>query len=152
MKTTTIARLHAKAVLPALLVASVTESSVADQAAPSVVVGHFSDSETLSPGNVVEAEVRPTFIYNAIATEWTKAMAKRFSELARKEALGSISDEEMMELEGLTHDRRNLEHPRTADEVLWEVNQRHVTANLVQALKDYVQFHTPARRARASAN
>ena len=151
MNLTTIARIHAKAILPALLVAHIAEGSVADQAAPAVVVGQFSDQDGMSPAAVEETETRQTRAYTQAATEWTKAMAKRFRELTRKEALGTIAPEELTELEKLTCDRRNLEYPRPADEVLWEINQRQVTANLVQALSKYVQFHQAPRRARASA-
>ncbi|MBI2928790.1 MAG: hypothetical protein HYY24_24265 [Verrucomicrobia bacterium] len=151
MKTTTIARIHAKAVLPALLVANMAEGSVADKPAPAVVVGQFSDQEAFRPAAVAETETRQTRAYTEAATEWTKAMARRFRELAKTEALGSIAPEEMQELERLTHDRRNLEYPRPAEEVLWEVRQRRVTGNLVQALKAYVEFHRLPHRARSSA-
>lgn len=146
----TIARIKATAVLPALLVTSIAEGSVADKPATAVVGGQFSDQEALRPTAVEETETRQTRAYTETATEWTKAMARRFRELARKEALGTIGDEEMQELERLTRDRRNLEYPRPGEEVLWEYNQREVTANLVQALKDYVRFYTPPHRARTS--
>jgi hypothetical protein len=151
MHMTTIARLHAKAVLPALLVANMAEGSVAEKATTTVVAGQFSDQDGLRPVALEETETRQTRAYTEPATEWTKAMAKRFRELTRKEALGTIAPEELGELERLTRDRRNLEYPRPADEVLWEINQRQVTANLVHALKEYVQFHQTPSRARASA-
>jgi hypothetical protein len=151
MNTTTIARLHAKAVLPALLVANLAEASVADRSMPAVVVGHFSEQENVRPSAVVETETRQTRAYAEPVTEWTKAMARRFRELTRKEALGTIAPQELNELEQLSHDRRNLQYPRPADEVLWEINQRQVTSNLVQALKEYVHFHQAPRHSRASA-
>lgn len=151
MNTTPIARIHAKAVLPALLVANIAEGSMADKPAPAVVVGQFTDQEGVQPVAGEETETHQTRAYAEAATEWTKAMARRFRELARKEALGTIAAEEASELERLTRERRNLEYPRPADEVLWEINQRQVTANLVHALKDYVQFHQAPRHARAGA-
>lgn len=147
---TTIARIHANAVLPALLVANMAEGSVTEKPAATMVVGQFSDQDGVRPAAVEETETRQTRAYTEAATEWTKAMARRFRELTRKEALSIIAPEELQELERLTRDRRNLEYPRPADEVLWEINQRQVTANLVQALKEYVQFHQTPSRARAS--
>lgn len=150
MNMTTIARIHAKAVLPALLVANIAEGSATDKPAAAVVVGQFSDQDGVRPTAVEETETRQTRAYAETATEWTKAMTKRFRELTRKEALGTIAATELNELEQLTRDRRNLEYPRPAEEVLWEVGQRQVTAKLVDALRDYVEFHQAPREARAS--
>lgn len=152
MNMTMVAHLHAKAVLPALLVANIVEGSMADGPAPTVVVGHSSDAPTLRPEAADETEARPMRLYHEAATEWTKTMARRFRELARKEALGTLAPEESVELERLTRDRRNLEYPRPVEEVLWEVNQRQVTANLVRALKDYVEFHQAPGRTRTGAS
>lgn len=151
MITTTIARIQAKAVLPALLVANIVEGTVADVPASAMVVGQFSDQEASRSAVVEETETRQMRAYTETATEWTKAMAKRFRELAKKEALGTIAPAELQELESLTRDRRNLEYPRPAEEVLWEVNQRQVTAKLVQALKEYVQFHQGPYPTRSSS-
>lgn len=146
----TIARIHAKAVLPALLMTTVAEGAIADKTTTALVAGQFSDQEASQPVAVDKTEMRQTRAYSEGATQWTTAMAKRFRELAKKEALETIDGEEMVELERLTRDRRHLQCPRSAEEVLWECDQRHITANLVQALKDYVEFHTPPRRARSS--
>jgi hypothetical protein len=151
MKTTTIARLHAKAVLPALLMANMAEATVADRSVSAVMVGHFSEQDNLCPSGVVDTETRQTRAYAEPVTEWTKAMTLRFGELTRLEALGTIAPGELNELEQLANNRRNLQYPRPADEVLWEINQRQVTTNLVQALKEYVHFHQAPRRARAGA-
>ncbi len=152
MNMVTIARIPAKAVWPAVVAATIVEGTIADQPAPAVVSGHFSDEQpAVYPLAVTEAESQLTRTYDEPATEWTRAMAKRFRELAKKEALNTIASEELQELERLTRDRRNLEYPRTADEVLWEVRQRRVTGNLVQALKAYVEFHKLPHRARSSA-
>jgi hypothetical protein len=146
-----IAQIHAKAVLPALLV--IAEGSIADRpdAAMAIQMGSFSESEVMSPLPMEETETRPTRAYTEESKEWTQAMAKRFGELAKKEALDTIALNEVQELEQLTRDRRNLKYPRPAEEVLWEANQRQVTANLVQALKDYVELHKLPRCARSSA-
>jgi hypothetical protein len=153
MKMVTTARIRAKAVWPAVVTVTIAEGTIADQPAPSLVSGHFSDQQpAVHLLAVTEEEAQPTRTYDGPATEWTKAMAKRFRELAKKEALGTIPPEELQELERLTRDRRNLEYPRPTDEVLWEVRQRRVTGNLVQALKAYVEFHKLPHRARSSAN
>jgi hypothetical protein len=150
---TTIARIQAKTVLPVVVAATIVEGTITDQAAPAVVTGHFSDEQpAVQPLAMTEGETQPTRTYDEPATEWTKTMAKRFRELAKKEALSTIAPEELRELERLTRDRRNLEYPRPADEVLWELRQRRVTGNLVQALKVYVEFHTFPHHARSSAN
>ncbi len=143
MNVVTIARIQAKAVLPAMLVATFAEGVMAEKAAPAVVaVGQFTDQcPALPPAGMNAAEPQQTRTYTAPATEWTRAMAKRFRELAKREALGVIARGEMQELEHLAQERRNLEYPRPADEVLWELNQRQVTADLIGALKKYVQFH-----------
>ncbi len=153
MNMVTIARIQAKAVLPAVVAATIVKGTITDQPAPAVVAGHFSDEQpAVHRLAVTAAETQPTRTYNEPATEWTRPMAKRFRKLAKKEALGTTAPEELQDLERLTRDRRNLEYPRPADEVLWEVRQRRVTGNLVQALKAYVEFHKLPHRARSSAN
>ena len=151
MSTVTIARIRAKAVLPAVLVASLPEHAFVEKLAPAVVAGQFSEQQPIRSSAVEETEAFQTRAYTKPATEWTRQMARRFRELAKKEAFGSITADELTELERLTQDRRNLEYPRPAEEVLWEYNQRQVNANLVHALKEYVQFHSFPHRTRSSA-
>ena len=133
------------------MVAAMSENSVVEKPAPAVVAGQFSDQQPIRSTPAEETDAIQTRAYTKPATEWTRQMAKRFREMAKKEALGTIVADEMKELERLTQDRRNLEYPRPAEEVLWEYNQRQVTANLVQALKEYVQFHNLPHRSRSSA-
>lgn len=151
MSMVTIARIRAKAVLPAVLVVTMPENSVVEKPTPAVVVGQFSEQQPIRSSAAEETDSVQTRAYTRPATEWTRQMARRFRELAKKEALGMIAGDEMAELERLTHDRRNLEYPRPVEEVFWEYNQRQVTANLVHALKEYVQFHTFPHRTRSSA-
>ena len=115
MSMVTIARIHAKAVLPAVLVATIPDSSFTDKPAPAIVVGQCSEQQAIRSSAEEETDVQQTRAYTQPATEWTKAMARRFRELAKQEALGRISAEEMQELENLTHDRRNLEYPRPGE-------------------------------------
>lgn len=146
MNAVTIARIQAKAVLPAMLVATYAEGVMADKATPAAIaMNYFTDQTPALPRAAMdEAESQQTRTYSAPATEWTRAMAKRFRELAKKEALDTIAPREMEELERLTQERRILKFPRPADEVLWELNQRRVTADLIGALNKYVQFHQRA--------
>jgi hypothetical protein len=73
--------------------------------------------------------------------EWTRVLQHRFNELAVKEALEEISPREAQELEHLTSMRRSYQKPRSADEVLWEYEQRQLTQQLLEILKNYVEFY-----------
>lgn len=151
MKTTTIARVHMKALLPAVLAVGLADGTGTAQAVLPADVEHASAPRDFQPTGFVHGEATQVRTYIQPASEWTKIMARRFRELARKEALGELSGEEAGELERLARDRRDLQHPRTVEEVLWEARQREVTGRLVQALRDYVEFHHATRRARAGA-
>jgi hypothetical protein len=73
--------------------------------------------------------------------QWNAEKNGRFRKLAREEALGELSIEELAELEALTRLRRAVIYPRTADEILWQRRQQSLTRNLVRALQAYVEFH-----------
>ena len=83
--------------------------------------------------------------------EWTEQLQKQFKMLAIKEALEEISPEEASQLEQLTLMRRSYQNPRTADEVLWEYEQRQVTEHLLETLQKYVQFYEGPSQAWRSA-
>ncbi len=151
MKAPTFARVRLQALMPALLAASSTDGTAEEQAVLSAHVEQSFTPSTYLPAGVTEVETSLVRSYKEPASEWTKSMAKRFRELARKEALGTISEAELAELEQLARDRRLLQHPRTVEEVLWETKQQAVTAKLVQALREYVEFHQATRSARAAA-
>lgn len=87
----------------------------------------------------VSAERKITIVEEP--SEWTKAMNRRFNELARSVALGKADGEDQKELENLVRLRRKLHHPRTSEEILWEYQQRKVTDKLMRALEEYVEFH-----------
>jgi hypothetical protein len=76
---------------------------------------------------------------------WTAGKNTRFKELAREEAVGRLSAQELAELEYLTRLRRFTKYPRAADEILWTRRQQKLTRNLVQAIKTYVEFHEAPR-------
>ncbi|HRT10329.1 MAG TPA: hypothetical protein P5233_18255 [Candidatus Paceibacterota bacterium] len=151
MKTTTIARIPKMAFLPAVLAASLDDGTAVEQAMLPACVEHTSAPQDFQSSGFAQVEATQVRTYFQPASEWTKSMARRFRELARKEALGELNEDEAAELERLARERRELQHPRTVEEVLWETKQREVTGKLVQALRNYVEFHHPTRRARASA-
>ena len=80
--------------------------------------------------------------FHPIKTEWAKDDEKRYRHLVRLESLGRISTQETQELNRLQGLRRQLHHPRTADEIAWSYKQRRVTHVLITALQSYVTFHT----------
>lgn len=73
--------------------------------------------------------------------DWTDANEQRFGELAEKEALEELRDNDAVELEKLTQLRRSLKNPRPGVEILWEYEQRKLTLELLKALNRYVTFH-----------
>jgi hypothetical protein len=72
---------------------------------------------------------------------WTKSLDREFLELAERAAFLNATEEEMKRFAQLQVLRRQLKHPRTGEEVIWEYKQRQLTRQLVSALKEYVHFH-----------
>jgi hypothetical protein len=79
------------------------------------------------------------------AEHWDSDKGRRFRELALRESLGTLSTEELADLELLTQLRRSEKYPRPADEILWHRRQRNVTRDLLHALRTYVEFHDTPR-------
>ena len=84
--------------------------------------------------------------------EWTKELQTQFKTLAIKEALHEISPEQAERLEQLTLMRRSYQKSRTADEVLWEYEQRQLTRQLLETLQKYVDFYEGPSQAWRSTN
>jgi hypothetical protein len=138
----TFARFKTVAVIPALVWAAAPDGAISDKVSPSVANAEYSDSVTVrAPFSDSLAEGSQTITVKESAKEWTKKMAKRFEELALLEAFGKLSPDQMHELEDLSRDRRNLEYPRSPDEVLWEYKQRRITASLVNAVQEYARLY-----------
>ena len=78
------------------------------------------------------------------ANVWDASANIRFKELAREEALRDLTAAEIFELEELTRLRRIAKYPRSAEEILWQRRQQKITDTLLDALKDYVDFHQGA--------
>ena len=75
--------------------------------------------------------------------EWNDTCNDRFCELAEKEALEEITEDETTELEHLTAQRRRSVAPRTGSDILRDYKARKKTMHLIEALESYVEFFTP---------
>jgi hypothetical protein len=148
MKTAIATRVSVKAFMRTALVVSAAHQALTGLPTPPAVVEHASVTEPRHPIPNGSGEFTRSLTYRRPAMEWTRAMAKRFRELVRKEALGELQPQEAMELEQLTRDRRHLLYPRSGKEVLWEVKQRELTEHLIKALREYVEFHQGAHPTR----
>ncbi len=138
-----LTRFKTVAVLPDIVwAASPSEGTRSERISPSVANAEFSDSGTVRTlWTNLSSEGPQTVTVKEPAKEWSKKMAKRFDELAILEAFGKLSAEQAGELERLAQDRRNLEYPRSAEEVLWEYKQRRITSNLVNAVREYAHLY-----------
>jgi hypothetical protein len=74
------------------------------------------------------------------AGEWPATLERQFQSLAKKVALETATADEETLFKALTHQRRTFGHPRSGEEVLWEMRQREVVNNLLSALQMYVRF------------
>jgi len=72
---------------------------------------------------------------------WSAEANIRFKELARKEVMGDVTPSEWAELDSLAALRRQAKFPLSADQILWQRKQSALTQNLLEALKEYVEFH-----------
>jgi len=73
--------------------------------------------------------------------DWTKQQNQKFQQLAVKEALGTISSKEIVELEYLSKQRRELESPRTGEEIIQEYQRIQITQDLLRSLRKFVNFY-----------
>ena len=65
----------------------------------------------------------------------------RFKELARKDVMGDLTPAEWAEFDSLAALRREAKFPLSADQILWQRKQNALTDKLLEALKEYVEFH-----------
>ena len=76
---------------------------------------------------------------------WTLGDKKRFHNLATKEALGTLSETEEVELERLAEKRRVKLSPRRGEDVIMEFKRSERHAALMAAIKSYVSvFGSPS--------
>jgi len=108
------------------------------RAAPAMLIGPITEQES-----TVAANVR----FRLDDKEWSEAEQKRFEELAIADAVGELTKDEALELESLQASRRAHLQPRSGDEVLWEFEQRRLTSNLLETLRQYVEFYEGANPA-----
>ncbi|MEM1157826.1 MAG: hypothetical protein AAGH72_06190 [Verrucomicrobiota bacterium] len=92
-----------------------------------------------------ESSINKTVFTLPVDSGWTVESQNRFDSLAQKEALGTISEAEYIELESLTKSRRTKLHARSGEEVI-EAYQRSKHINqMVRALERYVEFEKRPR-------
>ena len=130
-------------VLTSTLVATVTTAS---QPVPSITIAddtHISEHISEASVSVISADSQKREFRVQLPTHerWDSKDTQRFKELARLEAFGEITVQQMAELEALTRLRRRTKYPRSADEILWERRQGILTHSLIAALQAYVKFH-----------
>lgn len=92
------------------------------------------------PNNRKTASDQWVYRVSSEKPEWTQADEKQFLALARKEALGKISDEELRQLELVSIKREKLKSPLTTPEILFRAKQKQLEAQLVSALQEYFRF------------
>lgn len=106
---------------------------------------HVEDHGALPPEQTVtlnnsEAPQRLTEITIPADANWGRAEQKRFMQLAKKEALESLSREEAHELDRLQRIRRRFEAPLTAKEVENQIKREKLFDDMEALLKRYVDF------------
>jgi len=79
---------------------------------------------------------------------WGDETGERFDVLARKEALGSISQSEYAELETLSRNRRSVRQARSGLELIEAYRRSMHIAGMLDALESYVEFEKRPHRAR----
>jgi len=72
--------------------------------------------------------------------EWSSKLDKEFRKLAAKEAFSEINDKEQQRLDDLAKARERLVYPRSAEEILAELQHEEMVKSLTQALEKYVRF------------
>jgi hypothetical protein len=147
---TLTARVTATALLSEVLLQPGVVMAVAPDTLPSGAVCDYTAPVEFDPSGVVGINLSEPqeLTLQEPETEWSRKMDKRFEQLSIAEALGRISVAEQDEIENLTKERRRLHHPRTAEEILFEYQQRKVTSDLVKAVQKYVNFHDLPHQAR----
>jgi hypothetical protein len=83
------------------------------------------------------SENREFVSFEAPASSWEKADARRFKALAVKEAKGEISPEELQELDRLQKARRRLENPMSADQILAGIRREEMLNDLLSFFEKY---------------
>ena len=101
----------------------------------------INSSATFAASGQFEAVFTPAKANPIYIEYWSAEKNIRFKELANKEVLDTISNEESKELDTLIRLRRSEKYPRSADEILWQRRQQKTTRKLVEILREYVELH-----------
>ena len=83
--------------------------------------------------------------------EWDRKTQRRFKSLAVHEALGTLTADDLEELEQLDSLRERKLSPPSGTEVLRQYRSRRITADLIKALTRYVEFHAPTHRPKGNS-
>ena len=77
--------------------------------------------------------------------KWTDVDENEFLRLAKSEALGKASPEELIRLGELSNIRTDLKHNYTLEELIWYAQQEKARAELLEAMQRFlsVQFSSP---------
>ena len=81
-------------------------------------------------------------------TAWSKALDREFRSLALEEAKGSITRDGTARLKQLDGWRENLVNPRSADEILHQLQRDSILEKMSKTFEEYVQFKQGANRKR----
>lgn len=80
------------------------------------------------------------FNFSDQSPQWQKSDERRFLELARKEALGTASVEEIKMLEAESKRRDRLKCRLSIDEILFRKRQKEIELKLLSTLQEYFSF------------
>jgi hypothetical protein len=101
----------------------------------------FHSNSTKTSCSLLGSQSSGIQIGKALHRRWSAEANLRFKELARKDAMDQLAAQEWAEFDSLLALRRDAKFPRSADQILWQRKQKAVTENLLNALKQYVEFH-----------
>lgn len=102
---------------------------------------NFASNSSSTAFNSSKIQQSALTIGAAIHHTWGAEANIRFKELARKEMMNNMTAVEWAELDSLAALRRQAKFPLSADQILWQRKQSALTQKLLEALKEYVDFH-----------
>ena len=128
---------------PSLVIASVAAAQGVS-AENEFKLGESSGESEIAPLNI-EKEKNILSTTNVVfcpieGDRWEESDARRFDELARKEALAEISPSELFELDKLTQKRRFSQMEDSGEDIVVRVQRRRALNRAIQALEAYVRF------------
>ena len=94
----------------------------------------------ISTKDIDSTEVNSISINPKKYEKWTRKLEHRFDELLVKEYTREATKEEILEFKELTEARERLKSPRSADEIIAEMNREKAMNDLILALKNYKKY------------